>query len=83
MQRNGAGLHTASSCYWDNTSDGMHMHVYLCMYVYVCVFVCVYMCVFVCAYICTRVCTCVYLYVRTCVHMYAFGGTLQPVGFSG
>ena len=23
MQRNGAGLHTASSCYWDNTSDGM------------------------------------------------------------
>ncbi len=22
MQRNGAGLHTASSCYWDNTSDG-------------------------------------------------------------
>ncbi|XP_065908450.1 dynein light chain Tctex-type 1-like [Dysidea avara] len=22
MQRNGAGLHTASSCFWDNTSDG-------------------------------------------------------------
>eukprot|EP01111_Echinosteliopsis_oligospora_P006152 TRINITY_DN2018_c0_g1_i1.p1 TRINITY_DN2018_c0_g1~~TRINITY_DN2018_c0_g1_i1.p1 ORF type:complete len:129 (-),score=12.79 TRINITY_DN2018_c0_g1_i1:27-371(-) len=22
MQKNGAGLHTASSCYWDNTSDG-------------------------------------------------------------
>eukprot|EP00161_Ancyromonas_sigmoides_P000621 TRINITY_DN1047_c0_g1_i1.p2 TRINITY_DN1047_c0_g1~~TRINITY_DN1047_c0_g1_i1.p2 ORF type:complete len:132 (-),score=99.21 TRINITY_DN1047_c0_g1_i1:48-392(-) len=22
MQRNGAGLHTASSCYWDNTTDG-------------------------------------------------------------
>mmetsp|Transcript_10270 Transcript_10270/g.33123 ORF Transcript_10270/g.33123 Transcript_10270/m.33123 type:complete len:103 (+) Transcript_10270:71-379(+) len=22
MQRNGAGLHTASSCFWDNTTDG-------------------------------------------------------------
>ncbi|XP_065650022.1 dynein light chain Tctex-type 1-like [Hydra vulgaris] len=22
MQKNGAGLHTASSCYWDNGSDG-------------------------------------------------------------
>eukprot|EP01137_Pigoraptor_chileana_P035017 Opistho-2@28429 len=22
MQKNGAGLHTASSCYWDNQSDG-------------------------------------------------------------
>ena len=22
MQRNGAGLHTASSCYWDNDTDG-------------------------------------------------------------
>mmetsp|Transcript_16218 Transcript_16218/g.31151 ORF Transcript_16218/g.31151 Transcript_16218/m.31151 type:complete len:114 (+) Transcript_16218:269-610(+) len=22
MQRNGAGLHTASSCYWDNATDG-------------------------------------------------------------
>ena len=22
MQKNGAGLHTASSCYWDNSSDG-------------------------------------------------------------
>ncbi|XP_025036442.1 dynein light chain Tctex-type 1 isoform X1 [Pelodiscus sinensis] len=22
MQKNGAGLHTASSCFWDNTSDG-------------------------------------------------------------
>lgn len=22
MQKNGAGLHTASSCYWDNTTDG-------------------------------------------------------------
>ncbi len=22
MQKNGAGLHTATSCYWDNTSDG-------------------------------------------------------------
>ncbi|XP_054706109.1 dynein light chain Tctex-type 1-like [Uloborus diversus] len=22
MQKNGAGFHTASSCYWDNTTDG-------------------------------------------------------------
>ena len=22
MQKNGAGLHTAASCYWDNTTDG-------------------------------------------------------------
>ena len=22
MQKNGAGLHTASSCYWDNGTDG-------------------------------------------------------------
>mmetsp|Transcript_42366 Transcript_42366/g.103820 ORF Transcript_42366/g.103820 Transcript_42366/m.103820 type:complete len:112 (-) Transcript_42366:521-856(-) len=22
MQRNGAGLHTASSCFWDNANDG-------------------------------------------------------------
>ena len=22
MQRNGAGLHTSSSCFWDNTTDG-------------------------------------------------------------
>lgn len=22
MQKTGAGLHTASSCYWDNTTDG-------------------------------------------------------------
>ncbi|CAF0985984.1 unnamed protein product [Adineta steineri] len=22
MQKNGAGLHTASSCYWNNTTDG-------------------------------------------------------------
>ena len=28
MQRNGAGLHTASSCYWDNTSDGMCVLMY-------------------------------------------------------
>jgi len=26
MQKNGAGLHTASSCYWDNTSDGSHSY---------------------------------------------------------
>jgi dynein light chain Tctex-type 1 len=24
MQRNGAGLHSASSCFWDNTTDGIH-----------------------------------------------------------
>ena len=24
MQKNGAGLHTASSCFWDNTTDGMN-----------------------------------------------------------
>jgi len=28
MQRNGAGLHTASSCYWDNTSDGSCTHMW-------------------------------------------------------
>lgn len=22
MQKNGAGLHTASSCFWDNSTDG-------------------------------------------------------------
>jgi len=22
MQKNGAGLHTANSCFWDNSSDG-------------------------------------------------------------
>lgn len=27
MQKNGAGLHTASSCYWDNSSDGMIIHL--------------------------------------------------------
>ena len=25
MQKNGAGLHTASSCYWDNSTDGRSM----------------------------------------------------------
>ena len=24
MQKNGAGLHTASSCFWDNTTDGTY-----------------------------------------------------------
>ncbi|XP_036398557.1 dynein light chain Tctex-type 1-like isoform X2 [Megalops cyprinoides] len=24
LQKNGAGLHTASSCFWDNTTDGKH-----------------------------------------------------------
>ena len=23
MQKNGAGLHTATSCFWDNTTDGV------------------------------------------------------------
>ena len=25
MQKNGAGLHTASSCYWDNATDGQFL----------------------------------------------------------
>ncbi|XP_069788275.1 dynein light chain Tctex-type 1-like isoform X2 [Narcine bancroftii] len=25
MQKNGAGLHTASSCYWDNNADGIQL----------------------------------------------------------
>ena len=25
MQKTGAGLHTASSCWWDNTSDGARL----------------------------------------------------------
>lgn len=28
MQKNGAGLHTASSCYWDNATDGKLNHVF-------------------------------------------------------
>lgn len=28
MQKTGAGLHMASSCYWDNTSDGWVTHKY-------------------------------------------------------
>lgn len=28
MQKNGAGLHTASSCYWDNSSDGSAAYRY-------------------------------------------------------
>ena len=24
MQKNGAGLHTASSCFWDNSTDGRY-----------------------------------------------------------
>lgn len=28
MQKNGAGLHTASSCFWDNTTDGLLSHFY-------------------------------------------------------
>jgi dynein light chain Tctex-type 1 len=27
MQKNGAGLHTATSCYWDNSSDGALSHM--------------------------------------------------------
>lgn len=26
MQKNGAGLHTAASCYWDNSTDGEAVH---------------------------------------------------------
>ena len=26
MQKNGAGLHTATSCFWDNTTDGACTH---------------------------------------------------------
>ncbi|KAJ4461083.1 putative dynein light chain Tctex-type 1 [Paratrimastix pyriformis] len=26
MQKNGAGLHTASSCFWDNATDGSVVH---------------------------------------------------------
>ena len=31
MQKNGAGLHTASSCYWDNSTDGESstLHIYI------------------------------------------------------
>ncbi|KAI8896788.1 Tctex-1 [Globomyces pollinis-pini] len=28
MQKNGAGLHSASSCYWDNSSDGSTTYKY-------------------------------------------------------
>ena len=28
MQKTGAGLHTASSCYWDNSTDGQYLVVY-------------------------------------------------------
>uniref|UniRef100_A0A3B3QDZ7 Dynein light chain Tctex-type 3 n=1 Tax=Paramormyrops kingsleyae TaxID=1676925 RepID=A0A3B3QDZ7_9TELE len=28
MQKSGAGLHTASSCYWDITTDGKHRGYY-------------------------------------------------------
>lgn len=27
MQKNGAGLHVASSCFWDNASDGMFFKI--------------------------------------------------------
>ena len=27
MQKNGAGLHTASSCFWDNQTDGKYSEV--------------------------------------------------------
>jgi len=30
MQKNGAGLHTASSCFWDNTTDGTEIIVAFC-----------------------------------------------------
>lgn len=28
MQKNGAGLHTASTCFWDTKSDGQHAHTH-------------------------------------------------------
>ncbi|XP_068794690.1 dynein light chain Tctex-type 1 isoform X1 [Struthio camelus] len=28
MQKNGAGLHTASSCFWDNSSDGLYRNLH-------------------------------------------------------
>ena len=30
MQKNGAGLHTASSCFWDNSTDGKNLKAYFC-----------------------------------------------------
>ena len=33
MQKNGAGMHTASSCFWDNQTDGVpiaFVATYLC-----------------------------------------------------
>ena len=38
MQKNGAGLHTASSCFWDNSTDGQYVlppgcHKYIDEYV--------------------------------------------------
>jgi len=40
MQKNGAGLHTANSCFWDNSSDGSATYKYdsKTMYVIVSVF---------------------------------------------
>lgn len=29
MQKNGAGLHTASSCFWDNSSDGKERNCWI------------------------------------------------------
>ena len=29
VQKNGAGLHTASSCYWDNSTDGEWLRLFL------------------------------------------------------
>ena len=31
MQKNGAGLHMATSTFWDNSSDG-EIHVFFCLY---------------------------------------------------
>uniref|UniRef100_G1KD68 Dynein light chain Tctex-type 1 n=1 Tax=Anolis carolinensis TaxID=28377 RepID=G1KD68_ANOCA len=28
MQKNGAGLHTASSCFWDNSADGIRTFIF-------------------------------------------------------
>ena len=46
MQKNGAGLHTASSCFWDNSgADGSFAFAFRLGVVCVCVCVCVFVCV--------------------------------------
>uniref|UniRef100_A0A8C1U9G2 Dynein light chain Tctex-type 3 n=1 Tax=Cyprinus carpio TaxID=7962 RepID=A0A8C1U9G2_CYPCA len=41
MQKSGAGLHTANSCYWDTTTDGkMHCILVLCRKCIILLFIC-------------------------------------------